>query len=264
MKRKHAGSSGSRKRSRTSSRRKRRTHRRRRSSKRSHSRSRSRLVGFRATRMLGQVVGSSKCKQRSIDNSSGVDMDTRTFYTNELIAVTHGEDPDQRLTNKINCRGIQIHMELKNNRGTAINIHFAIVSPRDGDSATAVDWFKGYGQNRNQNFSGANTTNMEMNTLPVNTDKFLLLKRFTIQLAGNTEANTIEDAGDTMSYRHVKFYQAINRQLRFSSTSATTPETGKVFLVMWACPQCSQDLTQDTDGIRRSIRTILCFREPKN
>lgn len=259
-KRKHAGSSSSSKRRKTSGR------RRRSSRRRSYSRRRrrgSKLVGYRATRMLGQQVGSAKCKQAEVLNANAVGtFNLRTLYDAEMLAISHGDGPGQRLTNKVNFRGFQIWLGVKNRSSQSVCVHIAIISPRDSDTPTSTDFFRNYGANRGQDFSGL--SNVEYNTLAINTDKNLVLKKFKFRLAGATESSTSEEAGDELSYRQFHWYEPINRQLRFSSTSATTPETGKIFFCMWLARPMDSGTTASANQVYRDLRVVNCFREPKN
>ena len=255
MKRKHAGTSHS------SSKKRRVVRRRVVTRKRTTRRRRSRLVGSRAAKLLGYKPGKQSCKQAETVASAD-EMATRDLAEQELFFLSHGDNPAQRLTNRVNLRGLKIMAEVRNLSDRGHWIHMAVLSPRDSDTISTTGFFRSYGDSEGQDFD-ATLTNLELNTLPINTSKYLVLKKFKFYLAGGTETSGFEDVGTEMSVKSINWYQKINRQMRFASTSSTLPESGRIYLVWWCATPGIVTTEQVTGVIRFSRRVICAFREPR-
>ncbi len=224
-----------------------------------NSRKRRKTGGNFSRQRIGNNVGKSNAK-RVVQFSTGLaPFNTRILNERRLTTTTKGTQLDARERGLVNIRGFKICMELENLGEKPLYFNYAVIYPKAciaEDLIEANNFFRSSGNERGADFGDALTSN-EFHCLPINTDKFVILKHKRMVVPG---ANT--NSGRT--YRNIDFYCKLNRQMRYDDFDATSPEGGHVFLVFW------MDVFGTTGGTAPqtgqcaiSERIITYFRETK-
>lgn len=219
---------------------------------------------------IGKPIGTSDTKQCEVNNifSAG---DTRVLYTAALIDLVQGDREHERERGIVNLSGIKIYGEFINNQSGAVDpkknlsLNVAIVSPKD--QCVSVDSFDseffrsegGIGNPRARDFD-TTLSSADFNNLPINTDKYVVLKRMRWTLAMTSSAQTTTDS----SYVYMNHYQKVNRQISFSDQGETIGVNNPIYLVWWCDGLVLPSLTASTaNAFSFNIRTTCFFRDPK-
>ena len=219
-----------------------------------------------ARKRIGKPVGTSTAKSKIIVNTGLASKNTRTQYIIDLSEVPKSDAIDNRVRNIINVRGFKFCMFVHNREDIPLTFNIAVISPKAQTGVDTVDFFRGQGaKQRGIDFATFNTS-LEFKCLPINTDKYNILrhKRYTLGAAGG-EVNPQDWKCDRRcTYMEFMWYTKLNRQWQYDSTTDNGPESGRVFLVYWAD-------TWGTDGGAAPIvnayavmeKHLLYFKEPK-
>lgn len=226
-------------------------------------------------RKIGERIGSAPSKTRAIQNSNPLTISSRDLGFFELIYMSRGNQRNTRDENKINLRGIRSEIEFRNQEEKPCVVHFAWVSPKEGWSdglnpgafAMSTEFFRSYGTDRAMNFSDT-MTSVEMNNTPINTDRFIVLKHVKHMLAGVSNPTQAGDGpyDDSMrdSFKAVKYYIPVKRQIRFENHTNQMPIDGQIFFVYWVDQFSVNGGNLGTSGVVQMLyRHVIYFRDPK-
>lgn len=215
-----------------------------------------------STKNVGEAPGTSNAKRNKSVETSG-NRNSRTLYSEQLIEIPQGQDLDQREQHAIKVSGFKICMEIRNLANMPLYCNFAILSPKETSTISTADFFRRTaGNSRAEDFDTTLSAN-EMHCSGINTDKYTVLwhkRRSLVALASG--GNTVSLTGK--SWMNLNFYKKIQRQVRFDSSTATSPTNGKVFFVYWfdlfgalgASPALTSVATV-------SLKTVCYFRDSK-
>jgi hypothetical protein len=228
---------------------------------------RKRTVGRSVVKKIGDRIGTSDCKRVTTVDSTG-SYDSRVLYTQNILAISKGTGIDERQRDIADLKGIKFTWALRalpnENDVKPWYAHIALVSNKEGhNSPTIIDWFRGTGGTRMINFS-ANLSGMDNYTRQINTDLYDVIFHKKIALAPH-EGTSCNDwaPGGTKSYKWVKKYIKINRQLRWDE-STTIPGNANLYLVYWVDSFDTPALYgSDTGVLGIQNRTELYFRDAK-
>ena len=184
---------------------------------------------------FGAPVGSDTTKRHLATSTNPLNLNSRTLYTRDLVSIPLGTNNEinQRQRAICNVRGVSLMMNFRNNFEDALYVNVAVIVPRYNQALAAadpVDFFRGNGPERGRDFNIA-LTGLEMHTLSINHDKYHVLfhRRFTLAPKGPVSPDFSTGTSLT-SYRTMKKYIKINRQIRFEGN---VPVMGRVQLVYW-------------------------------
>ncbi|AIF71500.1 putative capsid protein [McMurdo Ice Shelf pond-associated circular DNA virus-1] len=196
--------------------------------RRGASRKRTSSYGARARRQIGERVGTHSAKTKVVEDAvTTFAMSTRTLYNLVVSEVLEGTERNERVNDKVNFRGIKVFLQAYNALNTPVNFHVAYLSPKVGQTIDTTDFFRSERIARGRNFATIELSSLEMRTLPINTDRYVVLKHMRMRLAAATEASTIFEDGGRPSLMTAQFYLPIKRQLRFEGPGSDTPIDGK-------------------------------------
>jgi len=216
-----------------------------------------------STTNIGESVGTSSTKRVIQLNSNPTAKNSRQLYVVDLTDIPHSPDNsiNGRQRNIVNCRGIKLCLEVSNGNGSPLYFNMALLAAKDGLSGVqTTDFFRASGNQRATDFDQA-LTSLEFHCLPINVDKYTVLKHKRMRLVGTSQSSFIERSGK--SYMNIEFYQKLKRQLRWDETSQTQPTSGGVFLVYWADVfQSDGGSTPVTGTYTVTERHICYFKEP--
>lgn len=211
-------------------------------------------------------AGSAK-KDLPYAQVSCVSKDTRTLYSEPLIATSQGTNINQRLRNSVNISGWKICGEIKNLTNAPLYVNIAVISPKGGlgtssDIPTA-DFFRDFSSNdRSKDFGIANTS-LDNHCLPINSDKYTIFKHTRARLVAEaTGGDTVALQG--MSYTNIDWWIPFKRQIRWDA-NLSYPESDQVYLVYWFDKFCTAGATAASTGaVTMSHKTVMYYREPCN
>ncbi len=221
--------------------------------------SRAKRGRFSKTR-IGEVVGSSNSKPRiQVRNSLALSRASRTLYSENLTVTDQGGNRNERERGVINCRGFRICMAIRNNISEPLYVNVAVVSPKNAGEITSANFFRASGQSRGSDFDNSKT-GLEFHCLPLNTDKFAILKHKRYRLNNEESGSNITGK----NYMNIDWYIKLKRQLRYDDTTTTSPIDGAVYLLYW----CDRFFGQDSNipvGASMSTmeRHIMYFHDTK-
>lgn len=184
---------------------------------------------------FGAPVGEETTKRFQPYSRAAVPFATRTLYTEDLVQIPVGTSNqiNNRQRGIINCRGISLYMNIRNNQEDAMYCNVAVIVPKYNQSlgaANTVDFFRGNGSSRGENF-GTGLSGLEMHMLPINKDQFHILYHRRLTLAPRGPVAADFSIGNSMSnYHTIKKYIKVNRQLRYEGNNIVS---GRIQLVYW-------------------------------
>lgn len=199
-------------------------------------RRRSKKARF-SRRAIGKPIGSATCKRRNVSNTFANEA-TRNLGQFQLVQIPQQVDHeiDRRERDICQLRGFKMCLSVKSK--DAFNphwFHYAVVIPKAGRTASATQFFKGNGPDRDIDFSLA-LNGLEFNCLPINTDLYTILWHKRIFLTPQT---TSQGGGNEYMFRkgsnfkYIRKYMKINRQIRFGSDAGTTTPIADNPLLIW-------------------------------
>jgi len=221
---------------------------------------------------IGKDIGTADCKKVNVVNENGIGLiDTRTLYVYDLMKIDPGYFDQQREGAVVNVSGVKICTEWLNINASlqfGVNLNIAVISPKDSNakaSVTAIktDFFGAMGSNasnRAVDFSN-NLSSNEFRCLPINTDKWVVLRHFRMKIWPSTG---IAGGYSNAAYKTQDFYVNLNRQIQWSSSAPDATADSPVFLVYWFDDFIDPAGSSPTVGVlQHQIRSVLYFRDPK-
>lgn len=186
----------------------------------------------RATK-VGEPQKDIHMKREQTFSQGNIDTTTRTLYSNELTAISAGTGEDERLRSLINCKGIELAYHVYNKATTPMFLNMAVLAPKHSSSGvTQTDFFRSNSGDRGQSH-GTALSALEMHYLPINTDKYTVLKHNRHQLGAQADlSGTYNSDAGPGNFISKKVWIPINRQLRYDNTLATTCNT-PIYLAWW-------------------------------
>lgn len=192
-------------------------------------------------RRVGEKPGTSSSKQKEIVNSDS-NTGTRSLNATDITKIpldtNNYESRDARERNIITISGFRYCLHIRNDKPTPMLFHYAIISPKNpvefGVSPNS-DFFRSIGtQGRSINF-GTALTAQEFDCLPINPDKFVILKHKKFTIGPNEAAAAGTKYNDHVSRNWAKIdgYEKLKRQIRFDNNANDTPEASPVWFVYW-------------------------------
>lgn len=220
---------------------------------------RSRKV--RINRSIGQRPGSGTTKRNVAfdqENSEG----TRVFIVDEVTAMnrTTTNEINERQRQIVNFRGFKFCATFKNLQAAGILMgNLAILAPKGVNTApSTTDFFRSYENSvsRAKDFGNGLTAN-EFHCLPINADKYKVLKHWRFRLA----PEGVRNCGNDKYYKTMQFYYKLNRQLRWDDLNVCqTP----IYIVRWWDNLGTASLAGPTLNVcNTQVRVINYWREPK-
>lgn len=217
---------------------------------------------------IGKPIGTSDCKTWESHNIVSSAGNTRELYNINMMQLPEGSSESYRERQIINCSGLRVCTEFQNYKSASIleglYLNVAVVSPKESvcaDSDLTVDFFGGQGGLANARSRDFNTTltSNEFRCLPINTDKWVVLKHERKLLAPAALATDYNTYTTNMDW-----YIKINRQLQFQANPEVPDPVNPVYLVWWADQVFEEaGAAGQANAFRYGIRTIIYFRDPK-
>jgi len=185
---------------------------------------------------FGDPVGSDSTKRWQPVSTANLGRPSRTLLSADLVNIPLGADNEINLRQRgmINCRGISLYMNMRNNQEDAMYCNVAVVCPKFQQNLPGIsvaDFFRGNGSDRGVDFSSSSLTGLQMHMLPINKDKFHILYHRRITLAPRGPVASDFSIGNAMpNYYTLKKYIKVNRQLRYDGNTIVS---GRIQLVYW-------------------------------
>lgn len=221
---------------------------------------------------VGKPIGTSDCKIREVCNELATE-GTRTLRYCSLVEIPSGRDDTERERAVANLSGIKIAFSVDNLKATTADImyfNFAVIAPKDNNCIApvtegtdlAADFFNTQGGVRSQRNRDFNTTltALEFRSLPINTDKYVVLRHRRIKLMPRTN----EAMGKYQ--RNLDMYIKMNRQMQWKTDEGEGDlrPLNPVFAVWWGDFVNADDGTAgQANAFTRQIRVVNYFRDPK-
>lgn len=216
-------------------------------------------------RTIGENVGTSSSKQSiQTRTASTLNRDTRTLYIRQLTNIDQGDGRNLRERGVINCRGFKICFQMRNNLNQPLYFNVAILSPKNSGEVDESNFFRASGSSRGSDFDNSKIA-LELHCLPINTDKFTILKHKRYRMNPDPVAQDNFASQTGRSYMTQEWYIKLKRQLRYDSPDASGPTDGPVYFVYWADAWFSVDGSVAVpSAFQIQERHLVYWREPKN
>jgi len=153
---------------------------------------------------------------------------TRTLYKKNLTEIplnTTTNDIHKRNRHVTFISGFKCCLEITNLASVPMYFNYAILAPKNGDTISTTDFFRGNNADHAVDFDFQLSSN-DFHCRPLNTDELVVLKHKRYLLAKS------EGEAARSTYINLDFYVPLKRQVRYENTS-TTPSTGAVFACFW-------------------------------
>lgn len=209
---------------------------------------------------VGDPRGFATAKKHEVANGQTTLL-TRTLVSVNLTEIdkTSVNDIDRRQRDTLYISGFKICMSIHNQGTAPLYVNIAILAPKGNQQGiTITDFFRGFGTVRNKSFTNALTAN-EFHCLPINTDRYTVLRHMRFSLNGTGTTYAREFGG---TWRDVDMYLPLKRTVRFESSASTSCET-PVYLVKWCDNVMNPTAQTATTGMEYQERIITYFKEPK-
>ena len=211
---------------------------------------------LRARRRVGNYIGADARQSHVLDPGAAslpvrdvMFIATRTLYgmlCTDIAKMTSTFNRTARFFQKVNFRGVAVHMVLRNTHTLPVVFNYAVVSSKNqkysisaGTTAPSTvpgmansGFFRFYGNSRDTNFSNS-LSSIEFNYSPIDTDKFNVhMHRRTLLNATTNDGSTGYRNESGSNFKQIRTYVPIKRQLRYNDDSDDLCET-PIFLVYW-------------------------------
>lgn len=144
----------------------------------------------------------------------------------------------------INYVGFSMEITIVNNLFVPLYFNMAVIIPHDTNATVipTTDFFRNDGgvatspaDERAEDF-GAGLPAIIAKSLPINTDKYSIMKRWTYTIGPKAKGATLgeEYNPDKPNFKRVKRWFPIRRKLAFDDQGSTFPNNGNIFVVYWA------------------------------
>lgn len=220
---------------------------------------------------VGEPVGADTARTHIIqaDNLFST-YNTRTLNSRQIVDIPKGTNNDRRNRDIMNCRGFKICCEIRNASVKPLYFNMAVICPKEtrADVTTLApqDFFRSYGADRSQDF-GTFLTGMELHCLPINSDKFAVLRHWRYRLTGANSASTAPlgyNAASGRNFANLDRYVKLGRQIRYKNQNDEIT-SGDVLLVWWCDEMFANGGTAAQVGLLdMTLRIVTYFRNPKN
>lgn len=229
-------------------------------------------------RRIGERVGSSRCKvvEVYVDNGHStqqptdlVKWDTRQLYYAGMILCSQGATRiNDRLTNRINVRGVRFQATMTNNLPGPLLVNVAVISIKDwsgwddqGIGPSETNFLRGYNEERGISVGDSNFS-LENHLNGINNDLYVVLKHKRYMLGGTSA--TAFNSPNKSSWRKMDWYIPLRRQIRFDADDSIIPSEGQLFWCVWCDKWQERDGGGITnDAITKQVRTLMYFKDPK-
>lgn len=181
-----------------------------------------------------------------------------------LIRIAKGTGIDQRLRDTVVVSGVRIQFAWRNIDASSKFINWAVVHPKDeaSISASQVDFFRDYGNNRAWNANAVSKTGLEWSHAALNPDKLDILRRGKFMIGGNTGTMSSSPLKDDI--KEVDFYVKLGRSFMFDTEASGTEPYENIYFVYWQADPLASTGGNLGDGTVTSGKVITYFREPKS
>lgn len=218
------------------------------------------------TKEIGNAPGTANCKRALGTEVSTIS--TRDLQAINLVSLakTTSNEITGRQRDLVDFRGSKICMQLANESTKPLCVNVAVVHPKDVQSVSQVNFFRGYGTERSQDFSNNLSAN-EFHCLPINSDIYTVLIHKRFMLDPVESASPTFSSGSGKSYRDLQFYVSLKRQLRYvhNGPDNTMAETGNTYLVWWCDEFLDPSGATGTAGAMRcDVKVYKYFKETAN
>lgn len=222
-------------------------------------------IGRNARRRIGNPVSQhSTAKSRIISNTNQTNRAGKTLHALSLCSIPFGTGRNERARLVANISGFKVCFNVRNNRTQPMYFNLALIHNKQASNVLSVDNFFGTpGSSRGVDFNDALSA-LDFNTYGINTDKYAILKHMRCTLTPNNNTPQYQ-TGSGWSWKTVRMYVPLKRQVRWDSELGTLPTQGQVYLVHWAShlnDNAGSAPQSASYSIAEDIRTY--FREPVN
>lgn len=218
-------------------------------------------------------------------------VEENTDFTNKALGRVHSVElfnipkgssfstfNNQRSTDNVIIKGVRIMKYIQNpSSSTELMVHIALVTARlasptttdfdDGGIGWEDEFFRSYGTpvratDFDQTTPSTCLSAWEINTNPINSDRFIVHKRWSRLLAKNPNPTT-SDFPQPHGKHHWVFnkYIKIHRQLEFHHAEDNSHDN-RTFLIYWMDnPQRNEGIALTGLGINHSQRIITFFKD---
>lgn len=181
---------------------------------------------------VGEPMKVSHMKREQTNSIMDQATDTRTLYFEEITDIVQGNGADDRERHLINCKGIECTYHFFNLENQPKFLNVAIIAPKHNASGVSVaDFFRANDGSRATNFASGLTA-LEMHYLPINTDRYVIMKHHRYQLGAQADSTQYNSDAGPGNWISKKMWLPINRQLRYETSLATSCNT-PIYIVWW-------------------------------
>ncbi|AKV62255.1 putative capsid protein [Aiptasia sp. sea anemone associated circular virus] len=218
---------------------------------------------------IGERVGSSSTKKRyAFTILNATQGDTRTLTTHLINNIPEKSALNQNNNRRrqiVNLRGVKLCLEFRNQLARPLYLNVAVLGQKTQNQdlpPSVLGFFRGFDQNsRSEDFTTARSAN-ELHCLPINPDKFTVLRHKRYRLIPNSDAGTVYNDHSGHSYMNMDWWLKVKRQIRY--TDGGDIDSGS----LWLCHWCDEIFAGtfapvQPDAYAYTIRSICYFKEPK-
>lgn len=197
-----------------------------------------------------QWSGPKPAKRTRHADDARVLKSTRQLYTRALVndipgltatpGITSGAELNRRLSNTIKLSGMKICFTVRNVSTKPLWFHFAVVNLKQENTSISENMFRSQGTavDATENavdFNHLTLSGMDMHCLPLNSDKFHILKHMKMEIMPDATTTATDYTNNSAkNYKFVDFYLDIKKNIRFRDSTDTTPESTDLYTIFWA------------------------------
>lgn len=188
-----------------------------------------------------------RCKKNLILTNGAIQLDTKTLRSNNLALFPKRRDAtgvtwlQGRERDALIWKGFSMDVTLTNNTTTPMYCVAALLIPKNQAQVTTTNFFMNNGEASTRHKTFATTLSAMEYKNPINTDDYIVLKKWTHTIGGKppdndpTNGQTFVFQPDKPNWYRIKQWIPINRKMTFGGLNDEEPDNGKLFFCTWTC-----------------------------
>ena len=194
-------------------------------------RTKKRKVESRKLADLGRPAGHDESKKND-RQSPPTSIANKELEFEPLIRVEKDVAASENITKRqrdtLHHKGVKVCFMCKNTRKQALFLNWAIVLPKAANTIGSLDLLRGDDQERDHPID-QNSTTMDLRCLPINTDRYIVLKHKRKTILPDSDKGTTSTEGRDLVV--IEDYIKTNRQVFFDGDNAEPLQN--MFMVWW-------------------------------
>lgn len=211
---------------------------------------------------VGEPTRNFHSKRNQVSQQDAIGLSTRTLWQNDLTQIPQAVGEATRERGLINAKGIEVAFSFKNRLDRMLFANVAIIAPKHRTSiVNNTNFFRGNGGSRGVDF-GIALGALEIHYLPINTDRYNVLRHYRYQLGPDSAATTepVNPGTGPHNFLSKKMWIRLNRQLRYDDSTSTC-DTPIIFVYWFDQPSAASGSATVSNAVDVGLMHTMFFTD---